>query len=117
MPRGSGDASAVAVRDLHVAQAALASDSDQVVLQQRRSMRRIKSRRFLKRVELILQHERQLAQQAELIWRGYDDQPAGFGDARQLAYERARIFQVLDGLDGNGHMSRRVFDRPARRIE
>src|SRR5690349_14212984 len=61
-------------------------------------MRRVKSRSVLKRVELILEQERQLAEQAELVRRGHNDPSARPGQANQFAEERPRVLQMLDGF-------------------
>ena len=70
-------------------------------------MRRVKAGGFLKSIELILENQRHLAQQTELVGRGDDYNAARFDHARKLPHERAGVLQVFDGLDRGDHI--RIF--------
>ena len=94
MPRAEGQPALPGVINDHVDQPTLGSNSSQVHFQQGGQMGRIGS--ILESVELVFDQQSHLAQQAQLVGRGYDNPTTRLGQARQLAQEGTRIFQMLD---------------------
>ncbi len=85
--------------DFDLFEPALGSDAAQVGLEQRSDVSRVNG--VSERIEAILHDESQLAQEAKLV-RGCDeDNPARTREANKFAHKRARVFEVLDGLDGD----------------
>src|SRR5215831_4607794 len=65
----------------------------------------------LESCEPVLQHQAGLAQEAQLIGCGHDDQRTCLGNPGNFAEEGARILEVLDRFRGDDQVSGSVFER------
>src|SRR5438445_4105248 len=99
MARREDDAAAFGVTDGVVVQTTFAGDAEQVNFEQRGDMRRVMD--ILKMGEALFEQQAEETQQAELVRSGDKNPAARFGEADQLAHESTRVFEVLDGLDGD----------------
>jgi hypothetical protein len=103
------------IDDADICQRTLGRHAPQVHFQQCRKVSRITG--VLEGVELVLEQQRELAQQAQLVRRADHDPTAGPGQAHQLAETSPWVLQMFDHLHGSNHVRFAIGQRHALAIQ